>query len=121
MYAATLKKVRELVDESGDPDMVETIVLQVVAQDRERFVAYRSLTLNTFEYFRDMMEVPAGGWGYALVMETTADPRVADTLDYWLRCWRDAELAQDEPAVWRARQKLEHVLEVVAARAVPVE
>ena len=89
LYPATLKRVRELVEEVGDPDQVELVCLAVVRLDGPRFVAYRSLTWGTYEWVRDTLDVPEGAWSYALWAEHLPEDELRDSAEYWLRRWYD--------------------------------
>ena len=109
IYAATLKRVRELLDGRDDPDEVEVVCLALADQDGDKFVSWRSLGWGSYEFFRDQLNVPKGGWVYALAA-MTANEQYADSIDYWLRKWRDSELNGDEVGVYESRQKLEQLL-----------
>lgn len=106
LYPATLRRIRELIEYTKDPDQVELVARYALDADRHEFVAYKSLALNHFEMLRDKLEVPDGAWSYALLLETAA-PQRRDAIDYWLREWRDGELAGDDVMVFNATKKLE--------------
>lgn len=112
LYPATLKRVRELLEETADPAQVEVVALACLELDGAAFVAHRSLSWGTYDYVRSMLDVPSAGWGYALLLEHLPEGRMRDSVDYWLRRWRDYELVGDEVEADRCRRQLEKLRQV---------
>ena len=112
LYPSTLRRVRELCEEVGDDDQVEVVALAALELDGVGFVAHRTLSWGTFEYVRDSLRVPDGGWGYALLVLRLPEGRARDSVDYWLRRWRDAD-GVDEVEADRARRQLAKLRDAV--------
>lgn len=112
MYPSTLKRIRELVEATKNPDQVELIALIAMDRDGMDFVAWQSLAWNAYEFFRDQLEVPEGAWKYALALEQMDDGPLRDSVDYWVHRWYDARDVDDMTTIIKARKALDRLLEL---------
>lgn len=112
MYPSTLKRIRELVEATKDPDQVELIALIAMDRDSGDFVAWQSLAWNAYEFFRDQLDVPPGAWKYALALEQMDEGPLRDSVDYWVQLWYDARDVDDRTSIQRARKALDKLLEL---------
>ncbi len=90
LFTSLLRRVRDLLDEVKDPAEVELVCLLIAENDKETFVAYRSLAWNSFEWFRDRAGVPPGTWRYALRLRGLPEGTLRESVDYWFGELKDA-------------------------------
>lgn len=111
LYPSVLKRVKELCEATKDPDQVELVALASLGLDGEDFVAWSSLAWNRFEFLRDQLDVPKGGWRYALFLELLDAGELRDSADYWYARWRDAAAVGDYSTVAHAKKMLDKLME----------
>src|ERR1035437_4271102 len=116
MFGAIKRRVKFLIDETKDPDMVELVVMSVAREELDNFSILLSLGAMGFDYSRRLLDVPEGAWEYALWEDklienegsSTSDDKVAlrRSIGYWLGKWRDAEASYDDSGMKTAEKWL---------------
>jgi hypothetical protein len=106
-----LVRVRQLLKDVQNDDQVGVVVLGLLAEDKQDFVAWRTLSWGSYEYYRTQMGVPSEAkslWRYLWWAET-APERLRDSIDYWVQYWFDGVEADDEAMAAVAQLKLENL------------
>lgn len=102
------KRIRDLLsDHGGDSHMVAAVCL--AAAELAPFDIFRKIGPVSFIMLRNAMGVPDGAWRYAHLGQVTADAGRAESTEYWLALWRDAEEAGDMDLQLRAQKRLEEL------------
>lgn len=109
-FPAVVKRVSDLMAETGDADMVWLVCLEAIRGTGAQFEAMKHLGPVMFDVVRSRLQVPDGAWRYALWADQCDNPRAKWSAEYWLGEWADAEEAFDQARIERARSMLDKVL-----------
>jgi hypothetical protein len=89
------RRVRDLILEFKDVDMVATVCAEIIGAQRGGFNALHSLTFYHFIFVRNGLGYPPGAWRFARWYIDERDKTVRASIDHWLSRWRDAIEAGD--------------------------
>ena len=89
-YAVTRNKVKELLNNIKDKDLLELLLLLTVDQYKENFKPTSSLYINTLYSIKNRIAVPEKAYKYSLAAYKEPPASLKQkTIDYWLGYWMD--------------------------------
>lgn len=109
-FPAVIKRVADLLAETGDADMVWLVCLEAIRGTGASFEAMKHLGPVMFDVVRSRLGLPDGSWRYALWTDQCGDPRTRMSADYWLGAWADAVDSYDEQGIARAKAMLGRII-----------
>lgn len=109
-FPAVIKRVADLLAETGDADMVWLVCLEAIRGTGASFEAMKHLGPVMFDVVRSKLEIPDGAWRYALWADQCEDAKARASADYWLGVWADAAEAYEAAGQERAREMLDKLL-----------
>lgn len=90
-FAAVRKRVKELIQETGDPHQVALVCSLLCDKAGEQF-SPATIAYTSFDYVRRTLNVPEGAWPYE---DWSYCQPLGSSLqlsaDYWLGLWRDSD------------------------------
>ena len=110
-FPAVVKRISDLLSETGDIDMVWLVCLEAIRGTGATFEAMKHLGPVMFDVVRSRLRVPDGAWHYALWADQCGEPRAKRSAEYWLGEWSDAAEAYDQGKIDRARAMLDRLLD----------
>ena len=103
------RRVRDLIQEFKDPDMVAVVCAEIIETRRGAFSALASLSFYHFVFVRDGLSYPPGAWHYARWLFDEQNLKVYASIDHWLADWRDAVANGDMDKQLRAARMLKRL------------
>jgi hypothetical protein len=105
-YVVLRRRVRDLIQDFKDSDMVAVICAHIIDEQRGAFNALQSLNFFHFTFVRNSLGYPPGAWRYARWFFDEQDSKVRVSIDHWLVYWMDAIKDGDTSGQLRAARML---------------
>lgn len=109
-FPAVIKRVADLLGETGDADMVWLVCLEAIRGTGASFEAMKHLGPVMFDVVRSRLEIPDGAWMYALWADQCEDAKAKRSAEHWLGFWSDSADAFDKAGMDRARTMLDKLM-----------
>lgn len=107
-YQALLSRAKAMYELTKDENMVRYIFVSIVRDSKDtNFNAATSFSYLSFERMRRELEIPEGGYGYALWADGLEQGDLKRSLEYWLGFWADCIDAQDLKGILYAKHNLD--------------
>lgn len=106
-YGALRKRVNDIIKEVEDIDEIELVLYTLIDDSHEDFASWKDFNWLSYERSKESLEVPDGAWRFALWSYTLQNPKVRDSVNYWLGEWYDAAEDWDQEKIDNAKYKLE--------------
>ena len=113
-YGLVRGRVKQLLQDMGDPAQVELLALWLAQRAGEKFGVTYSLNQRSLALARVALDVPDGAWRWALWLWKLPPGRYRDSVDYWLGRWRDGLDVYDDRMVTEAQEMLQRLRDAEA-------
>lgn len=109
-FAAVVKRISDLLEATGDSNMVWLVCLRAIRSSGASFEAMKHLGPVMFDVVRSRLKVPDGAWAYALWADQCENERARSSAEHWLGRWSEGVDAYDEGMVAEAKKMLDRLV-----------
>lgn len=109
-FPAVIKRIADLLTETGDSDMVWLVCLEAIRGTGAGFEAMKHLGPVMFDVVKSKLDLPDGAWMYALWTDQCEDIKAKRSAEYWLGLWSDSDDAYDKAGIERAKLMLSKII-----------